>query len=165
MGMLAPGFATLAQDFNHMEKDLHAQRDEYGMLGMRSCLDAAARTTGSEIVIVCYFRTLEGLQAFAHSPYHRKGWDWYTRNMKHLRHISIWHETYHVPKGNWESIYVTSHSSGLASTAHEYFESEHGVNMWASPVVDASKGLLRTSVGRMSGSEGKEHEKYDMNVS
>ena len=36
---------------------------------------------------------------------------------------------------------------------------EEGKEKWASPVVDASKGLLRTSAGRMSRSQAGEHEK------
>ena len=105
---------------------------------------------------------MEGLHAFAHSPYHRNGWEWYTKSAKQIPHISIYHETYNVPKGHWESIYLNSHPSGINSTAHKYFDQEHGMEMWASPVVDASKGVLKTSAGRMARSEGKEHEKYGL---
>lgn len=162
LGMLAPGTSTIFAYFASMEKDLSTHSDEFGFLGMRICLDAADRQTGSETVAVCYFKTVEGLHAFAHSPYHREGWDWYTKTAKSVPHISIYHETYHVPKGNWENIYLNSHTSGITSTAHKYFDQERGVEMWASPVVDASKGVLKTSAGRMARSEGKEHEKYGL---
>ena len=160
LGLLAPGFSNVNQYFGSMEKDLNKYGDEFGMLGMRICLDAAERTTGSEIVVICYFRDIEGLHAFAHSPYHRNGWEWYNRHSKQYPHISIFHETYHVPKGNWENIYAYSHASGITSTTHKYFDQGLGTEMWASPIVDASKGLLKTSAGRMSRSEAKEHDTY-----
>jgi hypothetical protein len=34
---------------------------------------------------------------------------------------------------------------------------------WISPAVDASKGKLRTMLGRVNGGTGPEHEKYGQN--
>ena len=53
-----------------------------------------------------YFRTNEGLHAFAHSPIHRKAWDWWNANYRRFGHLGIMHEAYEVPRKHWENIYV-----------------------------------------------------------
>ena len=101
------------------------------------------------------------MQKYAHSEGHRKGWDWYTKNKKRYPHLSIYHEMYHVPKGHWETIYENSHITGLHTTTQAYTDAATGEKLWASPVVDASKGFLRSSAGRMSRSKGDEHEYFE----
>lgn len=160
LGLLAPGFKELGGYFPSMTKDLEQHADEFGFLGMTAWLNSSDRTTQSEIMSVGYFKTTEGLHAFAHSKYHREGWDWWNRNIKNHPHLSIFHETYHVPKGHWENIYVNSHTSGVTSTTFKYTDEMTGMDKWASPVVDASKGVLKTSGGRMARSHGDEHDKY-----
>ncbi|KAK5121758.1 hypothetical protein LTR85_004633 [Meristemomyces frigidus] len=165
MGMLAPGFRELGGYFSQMTKDVetHSEEEDFGFLGMTSWHNSSDRDTGSELMEVGYFKTVEGLHKFAHSEYHRTGWDWWNKHMKQYPHLSIWHETYHVPKGNWESIYVNSHLSGINSTTHRYTDKMTGKEMWASPVVDSSRGLLKTSAGRMSRSKADEHDQYGDN--
>lgn len=158
LGMFAPGNQELLEYFGPMIKSLDENRDEFDFLGMTSWMNSDTRSTNSEIMQVCYFRTVEGLHKFAHSKYHRPAWDWWNKHHKQYPHLSIYHETYHVPKGNWESIYVNSHVSGINTTQHKYTDEMTGKEMWASPVVDASKGLLRTSAGRMSRSNATEHD-------
>jgi hypothetical protein len=58
LGVLAPGTSTIFAYFKGMEQDLRAHADQFGFLGMRTCLDASERGTGSEVVSVCYFRTV-----------------------------------------------------------------------------------------------------------
>ena len=142
-----------------MAKNLDLHSEEFGFLGMTRWVNGGDRSSVNEIMQVGYFRSVEGLHKFAHSDYHRAGWDWWNKDVSKMPHISIWHETYHVPKHGWESIYVNSHLSGINSTTHKFVDPETGRTMWASPVVDASKGLLKTSAGRMSRSQGNEHEK------
>ena len=161
MGMLAPGAKELGDYFVKMTRDLHAHAEEFGFLGMTSWLNSADRTTNSELLEVCYFRTVEGLHKFAHSDYHRVGWNWWNKTIKQHPHLSIYHETYHVPKGHWESIYVNSHVSGINATAHRITDEMTGKLMYASPIVDASKGLLKTSAGRMSRSNATEHDQFE----
>ena len=161
MGMFAPGVKDINEYFGQMAKDLDKHADEFGFLGMTSWLNSSNRKTNNEIMQVCYFRSVEGLHKFAHSEYHRKGWDWWNKNFKSFPYMSIYHETYHVPKGNWESIYVNSHVSGLNATTHKFTDEMTGQEMYASPIVDASKGLLKTSAGRMARSNATEHDKYD----
>lgn len=158
LGIFAPGVGKL--DFPGMVKDLEEHSEEYGFLGITSWINSSDRTTNGELLEICYFRTNEGLQKFAQAPIHRNNWDWWNKNLKQYPHISIYHETYHVPKGHWESIHVNSHISGLNSTTHKVLD-EEGNEKWTHPIVDASKGLLRTSGGRMNRSLGHEHDAFD----
>ncbi|KAK3678128.1 hypothetical protein LTR78_002223 [Recurvomyces mirabilis] len=158
LGLLGHGFKQLGDYFDAMLAVLDAKPDDYGFLGMTRWLNSADRETGSESLSVCYFRTIEGLHKFAHDSAHREGWDWWNKDYQKMPHISIYHEIYSVPKGNWESIYINSHLSGINSTKFKITDME-GKEKWASPVVDASKGLLKTSAGRMSRSQAGEHEK------
>lgn len=160
MGLFAPGFREMGDYFSTMVKNLEEHGEEFGFLGMTSWLNNGTRETQSENMQVGYFRSVEGLHRFAHSEYHRQGWNWWNRNVKQYPHLSIYHEVYHVPKGHWENIYVNSHLSGINSTTHRIKDEKTGKEMWASPVVDASKGLLKTSAGRMSRSQAKEHDGY-----
>lgn len=160
LGAFAPGFKQLGDYFVQMCKDLETHAEEFGMLGITSWLNASDRSTSPESMVVAYFRTVEGLHAFAHSHYHREGWDWWNKTYNQHSHLSIYHEVYHVPKGHWESIRVNSHLSGLNSTTFKIWDKESGEERWQNPTVDASKGLLKTSAGRMSRSLGQEHEEY-----
>ncbi|KAK5716596.1 hypothetical protein LTR15_009487 [Elasticomyces elasticus] len=159
LGMFGPYFKEMGEFFTGMAKDLDAHAEEFGFLGMTNWTNAADRPTANESLQVCYFKNVEGLHAFAHSQYHRAGWDWWNKGYTKFPHLSIYHETYQVPKGAWENIYINSHASGITSTTSSYVDRDTGKTMWASPVVDASKGLLKTSAGRMSRSQEDSHEK------
>lgn len=161
MGLFAPGFKEFGVFFKQMAEDLDEHSEEFGYLGMTSWLAPEQRATQNEMLNVCYFRDYEGLHKFAHSKYHREAWRWYNKTIKDMPHMSIWHETYVVPKGNWESIYANSHAGHLASTKYKVTNKETGEVQWASPVVDASRGLLKTSKGRMSSGDGNEHDNYE----
>ena len=164
LGVLGPGYEQVASFFTSMAEDLDTHAEEFGYLGMTSWLNSADRETGSEVLQVAYFRNVEGLHAFAHSEYHMKGWDWWSRTSKQNTHLSIFHEIYHAGKGGWENIYANSHASGINSITSKFFDEETGRDMWASPVVDANKGVLRTSAGRMGRSATKKHVGYDYDV-
>ncbi|KAK3706950.1 hypothetical protein LTR37_012449 [Vermiconidia calcicola] len=158
LGIFGPNFKELGDYFDGMIKDLETH-EEFDFLGSTAWVNHSDRATNNELLTVCYFRTVEGLHAFAHSKYHRGGWDWWNKEYNNMPHLSIYHETYHAPAGNWESIYVNSHISGINRTSHKVLDDE-GREMYIHPIVDASKGVLKTSAGRMDRSQGLEHEKY-----
>jgi len=163
LGALAPGFKELGGFFVQMVKDCETHAEEFDFSGMTSWINNNERATGNQLMLVGYFRTSEGLHAFAHSEYHRRGWDWWNKHFKEYPHLSIYHEVYHAPKGHWENIYVNSHVTGFNTTTYKYTDEMTGSDMWASPVVDASRGLLKTSGGRMSRSKADEHDSYGEN--
>ncbi|GIZ41165.1 hypothetical protein CKM354_000448000 [Cercospora kikuchii] len=161
LGVLAPGMPTSATYFQDLTAILEDHAEEFGFLGMTSWHDSSQRSTKAESMYVCYFRTIEGLHAFAHSTYHRAAWNWWNKSTKKYPHLSIFHETYHVPKGHYESIYINSHASGITSITSKVEDKETGEEKWASPIVDASRGLLKTSASRMARSHGDEHDEYE----
>jgi hypothetical protein len=161
LGILAPGMREMGAFFPQMVKDLEEHAEEFGFLGMTSWISASQRKTSNELLEVGYFQNIEGLHKFAHSEYHRKAWAWWNRTYKQHPHLSIYHETFHVPKGHWETIYVNSHLSHLGSSSVKVTNEETGEVEWANPLVDASKGVLKTSAGRMARSHAEEHDKYE----
>ncbi|KAK3073157.1 hypothetical protein LTR53_005494 [Teratosphaeriaceae sp. CCFEE 6253] len=159
LGAFGPHFKELGDFFDSMAKNLDAHADDFDFLGMTNWTNAGDRQTSPEGLSVAYFRSVEGLHKFAHSDFHRGGWDWWNKGYAQMPHLSIYHEIYQVPKGGWESIYVNSQASGINSTTSRFVDRDSGKTMWASPVVDASKGLLKTSAGRMNRSQADSHEK------
>lgn len=159
LGLLAPGFKQTGEYFQSMARSLDAHSEEFGFLGMSSYLNLNDRTSGNELLSVAYFRTTAGLHAFAHSEYHREGWNWWNRTVKEHSHISIFHEVFEAPRGHWENIYVNSAVSGICAT-QVAVPGKEGQGEWVRPVVDASRGLLKTSKERMGRSGGEEHEGY-----
>ena len=157
LGIFAPGVKQIGEYFQQMIVDLEAHDEEFGLMGATNWLNASARTTQNETLVVAYFKTVEGVHNFAHSEYHMKAWRWWNENVKQWDHMSIYHELYHVPKGNWETIHGNSHVSGMPSCR---VKTDDG--LWVSPLVDANRGLLKTSAGRMARSQGEDHEKLDL---
>jgi hypothetical protein len=159
LGIFAPGVKQIGDFFQQMIVDLEAHDDEFGLMGATNWLNSSARTTQNESLVVAYFKTVEGVHDFAHSEYHMKAWKWWNEHYKEFGHMSIYHELYHVPKGNWETIHVNSHVGGLPSSR---VKTDDG--LWVSPVVDARRGLLKTSAGRMARSDSGDHEKLGLGV-
>ncbi|KAF2458923.1 hypothetical protein BDY21DRAFT_370442 [Lineolata rhizophorae] len=167
LGMLAPNFRTVGAYFVAMHKDAEVNADKWGLLGSSSWVSMGERDTGNELLIVMYFKNADYLHAFARgSEAHMDGWNWWNKHLAENSHISIWHETYQVPASSWETIYVNSHPTLLGGSMHKRevanLEKDNGSEtVWISPIVDASKGAMRTSAGRMSRGTGREHDKFE----
>ncbi|KAF2838908.1 hypothetical protein M501DRAFT_975861 [Patellaria atrata CBS 101060] len=163
LGIIGPGVQEIGTYFNRMSKELEHEFDTYGMLGITEWT-ANERPTGNEILQVCYFKNAEGLHKFAHGPTHRAGWDWWNRTIASHPHISIWHEIYHVPAQRWETIYANSSPTLLGGCrvpiVTKSATSDGTEKRWMRPLVDATRGPLRTSRGRMGVSRALEHEGY-----
>ncbi|OFE16711.1 hypothetical protein BA895_03795 [Humibacillus sp. DSM 29435] len=68
--------------------------------------------------LVQYWRSVEDIYAYAHAPerHHRPAWlDFYRRSKGSGGAVGIWHETYAVPAGSAESLYVDMPLIGLAA--------------------------------------------------
>jgi hypothetical protein len=141
--------------------DLDTNAPNNGFLGGNTFNNTSDRTTGSEAVIMCYFKTHEDVQAFAHGPHHREVWDWWNdlSRQKKVNHLSICHEVFAAPKGNWEGVYVNQYPSFFMGTNHFVMDKE-GNEGWVDPVTKANKGRMRTAKGRLGRSDGRENEVY-----
>lgn len=92
-----------------MLRELH--RDPaLGLLGLTSTVH------GRGSLMVQYWRDLESLLAYAHDPEHehRPAWRDFNRAVRGAGGaVGIWHETYVVPPGGHESMYVDMPRVGL----------------------------------------------------
>ncbi|WP_055524293.1 DUF4188 domain-containing protein [Streptomyces graminilatus] len=70
--------------------------------------------------VVQYWESKEKLYAYATAPdmFHHAAWARFNRmerEGKVRQHVGLWHETYVVPEGSYESIYVDMPAFGLAA--------------------------------------------------
>jgi hypothetical protein len=77
------------------------------------------------------------------------------------------HEVFEIPKHNgWEGIYINYHPTGLAATTRVVTSSKkaEGEQEWINPIVDAGRGVYRSSRGRMARGDpdGSSNEKVAM---
>ncbi|PWY87374.1 hypothetical protein BO70DRAFT_385701 [Aspergillus heteromorphus CBS 117.55] len=169
LGLLAPGQRAIGGYLDRMLDTLHADPGAYGMLGVSRWLkveDPAANDT----VTLFYFRDYEGLHRFAHDAVHMAGVHWWTRVGRDYPHLAIYHETYLVPRGHWENIYIHSKPTGLADA---WFPARPAGGddtapgrEWVRPVVDARSGALRSAskrlqIERLAGREKEHGMEYD----
>ncbi|AYG81208.1 hypothetical protein DWB77_03350 [Streptomyces hundungensis] len=103
------GFAML-----RMLAELKRDRSR-GLLG-HVLLTASPRT----YYVVQYWESKEKLYAYAHSPqmFHHRAWAILNRKERQGKvrgHVGLWHETYVVPEGSYESIYADMPPFGLAA--------------------------------------------------
>jgi Domain of unknown function (DUF4188) len=72
--------------------------------------------------------------------------------LKKHNYLGIMHEVYEADRGMWESIYVNFQPVGLGATTYQKrdgkLEAGTVADEWVSPLLDASRGLMRTSKGR-----------------
>jgi hypothetical protein len=83
-------------------------------------LHARGQFSGRNLMSVQYWRSAAHLQDFARSAdkTHLPAWQAFNRRVGTDGDVGIWHETYVVPQGNLESLYVNMprHGLGLAGT-------------------------------------------------
>jgi hypothetical protein len=95
-----------------MVKELSADPDS-GLLGVRALLGGPRN-----FFLVQYWESTEKLLAYASRPdaLHRPAWAAFNRLAREGGgHLGVWHETYAVPAGAYESIYVDMPAWGLGA--------------------------------------------------
>ncbi|WP_055585198.1 DUF4188 domain-containing protein [Peterkaempfera griseoplana] len=103
-----PVFVAMPRMLRELSRD-----KESGLLGYQ-LLTGSPRTYH----VVQYWRSKEQLLEYAAAPdrLHRPAWTKLNRLQRKSRgHVGIWHETYLVPDGNYESIYGDMPPYGLAA--------------------------------------------------
>jgi hypothetical protein len=99
----------VAQAMPRMLKEL-AQHPEMGLLNAQIYLG------GRTLMTVQYWRTFEQLHAYAHAKElaHLPAWAAFNRKVGGNGAVGIFHETYVVKPGEYESVYVNMPRFGLA---------------------------------------------------
>jgi hypothetical protein len=119
-------------------------------------------------MIISYWRSLEAVHAYAHSPLHREAWLWWDKTLPAHKHIGFMHEVFEAPKGMWEGVYINFQPVLLGATTYlkRGVKTEGGKveDEWVSGLLDANRGRLKTSNGRrgMTGSD-TEVDKFGKN--
>lgn len=90
-------------------------------LGTTTWLGLNERSTANQQMVATYFRTLEDVHAYAHSPLHREAWEWWNKITKSHPHLSIMHEVYQAPKDHWENIYINNHLTGIGQSISIFY--------------------------------------------
>ncbi|OJJ48537.1 hypothetical protein ASPZODRAFT_14668 [Penicilliopsis zonata CBS 506.65] len=171
LGMMAPGYKEVIDYMGKLLADLDRNSHENGYLGSTGWIPFTERKTSNQIMAAVYFRSYKDLHDFAHGAMHLETWTWFTSISRRYPHLSIMHETYVAPKGHHENIYVNNHRTGLAATSVKVpikpihpgtNGTEQGLFRWISPVVDAGRGVLKSSRGRLGAADGSDNEAYKM---
>ncbi|MGR3811366.1 DUF4188 domain-containing protein [Jiulongibacter sp. NS-SX5] len=112
-----------------MLKELHAN-PQSGFLG-------AEGWGGRTSIMVQYWESFEKLEAFANDRQmtHYPAWvEFYKRAKKSNNAVGVWHETYLIKKGQYESIYANMPSFGLGkvlgleNSEGQYFNARKRIN-------------------------------------
>lgn len=102
--------------------------------------------------VVQYWRSVEEIYAYAHDPgrRHRPAWlEFYRRGQRGVGAVGIWHETYAVPAGAAESLYVDMPPTGLAAAfgSHESSGRQHARIESATEAVSRSRAAAPSPDG------------------
>jgi hypothetical protein len=127
------------------------------------------RTSCPEILNTSYWRDLEAVHAFAHSPLHREAWDYWNRTVKSHDFLGVHYEVCEAEAKRWENVYADFQPTGLGATSYlrradGKLEGGEEADEWVSPLLSANKGKLSTSSGRLGLGKGDENEKYGKSV-
>lgn len=91
-----------------MIRELYENKEELGFLSMESFF--GLRTT----LLITYWRSIEDLLAYAKGQKHVTAWREFNKKVGDNKAVGIYHETYFVTKGNYESVYGNMPIYGLA---------------------------------------------------
>lgn len=75
--------------------------------------------SGRVLGVTQYWQSVEQLQAYAHARdrAHQPAWQRFNARVGTSGDVGIWHETYAIPAGNSESVYVNMPKYGLGAAA------------------------------------------------
>ena len=90
-----------------MIRELYTNKDELGFLSMESYF--GLRTT----VMIQYWRSTEDLLAYAKNEKHLTAWKNFNKKIGNNDAVGIYHETYELKTGNYESVYGNMPLYGL----------------------------------------------------
>lgn len=90
-----------------MIKELYTHKEELGFLSMESYF--GLRST----VMIQYWRSTEDLLAYAKGKKHLSAWKNFNKKVGNNAAVGIYHETYELKKGKYESVYGNMPLYGL----------------------------------------------------
>jgi hypothetical protein len=109
LNLVLPFLATMPR----MLKEL-AAAPELGLLHVRQHFG------GLSVTLIQYWRSFEHLEAYARAPerQHLPAWRWFNGQLGSNGDIGIWHETYLIEPGRYETIYNNMPPYGLGAAGN-----------------------------------------------
>ncbi|RYP72180.1 hypothetical protein DL770_008010 [Monosporascus sp. CRB-9-2] len=149
LGPLAPGGKELGEQFNGVFEALERDPERYGVLGVTQWRGAAGDAKNTLLQVV-YFRNVEGLHRFAHDAVHRAAWDFAARLGRMHGHFGFFHETFRVPRGDYETVYLDMPPTLLGNVRVPCPDpAVGGPSRLVSTLVSADHPNLKTMVNRL----------------
>ncbi|KIW79173.1 hypothetical protein Z517_05785 [Fonsecaea pedrosoi CBS 271.37] len=165
LGIFAPNVKTIGDYLSQMIQDLEAENPDLGYYG-GSNWTSQDKNGATELMNLSYWRSAEDIHKFAYGKLHRECWDWWNKTIKENDHIGINHEIFEVDRKHWEAIYVNFQPTMLGATTYlrkgDKMVGGTVEDQWISPLVDASRGKLRSSAGRLGRQPGELYEKHGL---
>ncbi|WQF75969.1 hypothetical protein CDEST_00983 [Colletotrichum destructivum] len=148
LGLISPGASEVVKHFDAMNADLRRRADEYGLYHF-SNWKGAESDRNNTLLMIYYFRNVDGLNRFAHDTLHWNTWKWFNSIKEDHKHLGIFHETFITSAQQYETIYenmppVLLGAASVASTNEISKE-----KTWVNTLVDADVKPLRTQLRRM----------------
>lgn len=166
LGGFAPHAKDLIKHADNMYKTLDsAAKQTSGYLGGNSMM-AVDKNDCIELSFISYWRSIDAIHDFAYSDAHRAGWEWWNSVPKDdITHIGINHEIFQAAPGMWETIYI-NHQPTLMMGTHSFRPGDKELggeveDSWVANVLDARRGKLRTSAGRLNKGREELKKKYN----
>ncbi|KAL2264348.1 hypothetical protein VTK26DRAFT_6591 [Humicola hyalothermophila] len=156
---LAPGAKEYTDQFMACHKDLLKQAGGYGCLGSTMWRGSEAGSNNT-ILLVDYFRDMEGLHRLAHDPVHRRAWDWYNKTFVKqwgYSQFGIFHEAFCAPAGGYETIYIHMPPVLTGAGSVKVRNKVSGEDEWVRTLVDGSAPVFGSQFSRM----GREVQKQE----
>lgn len=151
LGYIAPQFKKLGGWATKMYDEFDAGNVP-GFLGQTTYHRVDAKGA-PELVAISYWQSIQDIWNFAHSPVHKAAWQWWEDEIKLNGYVGINHEIFEADAKNWETIYVNFEPTLMGATTHLVRDGKVQSGMvpdkWVSPLVDARRGPLAKSSGRM----------------
>lgn len=152
LGIFEPQFGKVGKFLRRMTEELNGDpTQDSGFLG-QSAVSRKDDNGATENITISYWRSIDDVHRFAYGPSHLAAWRWWNDNMKKLNHVGIMHEVYEADAGMWEGVYVNFQPTLLANTTYLKKDGQlvggEVKEEWVRPLLDASRGNLRTSMGR-----------------
>ncbi|KAJ6781907.1 hypothetical protein PWT90_09876 [Aphanocladium album] len=145
LGRLCPGGKETGERFDRMVADLRRRRDELGVLSVSDWQSTTGGSFATNTII--YFKNIESLHDFAHEPMHREAWDWFSA--KRFPHLGVYHETFLVPRKNYECVYLNCKPLLMGTAASLTKNEATGEEKWVNSLVSADTPALKTQYARL----------------
>lgn len=166
LGIFSPNAKELGDYLAEMIKTLEKDKTNLGFYGGSSWTNQD-KNGATESLFLSYWRSADDIHKFAYNDaHHRAGWEWWNKTLQENDHLGINHEIFEVDAKHWEAIYVNFQPTLLGATSYlrKGDKMVGGVveDQFISPLIDARRGKLRSSAGRLGRKPEALYEKHGL---